>query len=43
MIYEYCKDETCINTDCPAYRNYCPCRDYDYIELCKFAKKEIEE
>lgn len=31
-----------IDADCPAYRNYCPCRDYDYVELCKFAEVENE-
>lgn len=40
MTCEYCKDETCVNIDCPAFGNYCPCRDYDYVELCKFAEKE---
>lgn len=39
MTCKYCKDEFCTNADSPAYRNYCPCRDYDYIELCKFAEK----
>lgn len=43
MICKYYEDETCINTDCPAYRNYCPCRDYDYVELCKFAEKRAEK
>lgn len=43
MICKYCKDEMCTNADCPAYREYCPCRDYDYVELCKFAEKEIEQ
>lgn len=37
MTCKYCKDEFCTNVDSSAYRNYCPCRDYDYVELCKFA------
>ncbi len=35
----YDVDTECKTFDCPAYRNYCPCRDYDYVELCKFAEK----
>ena len=38
MTCKYCKDEICTNVDCPACADYCPCQNYDYVELCKFAK-----
>ena len=42
MTCKYCKDEFCTNADCPACADYCPCQNYDYVELCKFAENRAE-
>lgn len=38
MTCKYCKGEFCTNVESPACADYCPCQNYDYVELCKFAK-----
>lgn len=43
MTCKYCKDEFCTNVDCPACADYCPCQNYDYVELCKIAEKRAEK
>lgn len=37
MTCKYCKDEFCINTDCPVIA-YCPCAEY--VEICRFYEEE---
>lgn len=43
MTCKYCKNETCINGECPDYRNYCPYQDYYNVKLCRFAEKRAEK
>ena len=43
MTCKYCKDGICTNVESPAVADYCPCQNYDYVELCKFAERGIEE
>lgn len=43
MTCKYYKNEICTNIHSPTCADYCPCQNYDYVELCKFAEKEIEE
>lgn len=42
MTCKYCKDEICTNANSSACADYCPCQNYDYVELCKFAEIENE-
>lgn len=42
MTCKFYKNEICTNVDSPACADYCPCQNYDYVELCKFAEVENE-
>lgn len=37
---KYCKDEICVNADCPMRADYCPV--FDTPQICRYADMEFE-
>ena len=41
MCCKYCKEEMCVNPECPARADYCPVPDMSGV--CKFEEREVPE
>ena len=40
MECKWCKDEFCVNADCPMCADYCPVADYPGV--CRYEEREEE-
>ena len=38
---KWCKDEFCVNADCPMRADYCPVPDIP--DVCKWEEREVSE